>query len=392
MTEAYIVAATRTAGGRKGGQLSGWHPADLAGQIIDELIHRTGADPATVDDVIMGCVSQIGEQSTNIARNAVLASSLPDTVPATSVDRQCGSSQQAVHFAVQAVMSGTMDIVIASGVESMSRVPIGTPMDLPQKAGLGFYKSPAMEKRYPNVFFSQFAGAEEIARKWELTRDQMDRFALSSHQKATAATEEGRFHAEILPVEQRLYDSSITRDIAALDEGIRADASLDAISQVRLLVEGGRLTAASASQICDGAAGVMIVSEGGLKKLGVAPLARIHHISVLGGDPVVMLETPIAATQRALVKAGMDIDDIDLFEVNEAFASIPMAWAKALDADIDRMNVNGGAISLGHPLGGSGAKLMTTLVHALKDRGKRYGLQTMCEGGGLANVTIVERL
>ena len=392
MSEAYIVAATRTAGGRKGGQLSGWHPADLAAQVIDELLRRTGADPARIDDVIMGCVSQIGEQSTNIARNAVLASSLPETVPATSVDRQCGSSQQAIHFAAQAVMSGTMDMVIASGVESMSRVPIGTPMDLPQKAGLGFYKSPAMEARYPDVFFSQFTGAEEIARKWELGREEMDQFSLESHQKSRAATEAGRFEAEIVAVEKRLYDGAAPGDSATKDEGIRYDASLEAMSQVRLLTEGGRLTAASASQICDGAAGVMVVNERGLKALGVAPLARIHHLSVTGGDPVVMLETPIAATARALKLAGMKIDEIDLFEVNEAFASVPMAWVKGTGADPDRLNVNGGAISLGHPLGGSGAKLMTTLVHALKDRGKRYGLQTMCEGGGLANVTIVELL
>tara|TARA_B100000768_G_scaffold128551_1_gene119158 strand:+ start:2554 stop:3732 length:1179 start_codon:yes stop_codon:yes gene_type:complete len=392
MSEAYIVAATRTAGGRKGGQLSGWHPADLAAQVIDELVRRTRADPARVDDVIMGCVSQIGEQSTNIARNAVLASGLPETVPATSVDRQCGSSQQAIHFAAQAVMSGTMDMVIASGVESMSRVPIGTPMDLPQKAGLGFYKSPGMEARYPEVFFSQFTGAEEIARKWELGREAMDEFSFQSHLKARAATEAGRFDAEIIAVEKRLHDGAVPGDMATRDEGIRYDVSLEAVSQVRLLTEGGRLTAASASQICDGAAGVMVVNERGLKALGVEPLARIHHLSVTGGNPVVMLETPIAATERALKLAGMTIDDIDLFEVNEAFASIPMAWAKGVGADPDRLNVNGGAISLGHPLGGSGAKLMTTLVHALKDRGKRYGLQTMCEGGGLANVTIIERL
>ena len=360
--------------------------------MIDELLRRTGADPARVDDVIMGCVSQIGEQSTNIARNAVLASSLPETVPATSVDRQCGSSQQAIHFAAQAVMSGTMDMVIASGVESMSRVPIGTPMDLPQKAGLGFYKSPAMEARYPDVFFSQFTGAEEIARKWELGREEMEQFSLESHQKSRAATEAGRFDAEIVAVKKRLHDGTVPGDSATKDEGIRYDASLEAMSQVRLLTEGGRLTAASASQICDGAAGVMVVNERGLKALGVEPLARIHHLSVTGGDPVVMLETPIAATARALKLAGIKIDEIDLFEVNEAFASVPMAWVKGTGADPDRLNINGGAISLGHPLGGSGAKLMTTLVHALKDRGKRYGLQTMCEGGGLANVTIVERL
>lgn len=392
MNEAYIVAATRTAGGRKGGQLSGWHPVDLAGQVLDELVRRTGADPELIDDVIMGCVSQIGEQSTNVARGAVLASALPETVPATSVDRQCGSSQQALQFAAQAVMSGTMDCVIAAGVESMSRVPIGTPMDLPQKAGLGFYKSPLMEERYPDVFFSQFTGAEMVCQNWDLSREEMDQFSLESHQKAAAATKAGKFSDEIVQVEQRLHDGSVSGSKAETDEGIRYDASYEAISQVRLLQEGGRLTAASASQICDGAAGLMVVSEKGLKDLGVEPMARIHHLSVTGGDPVVMLDTPIAATQRALAKAGMAIDDIDLYEVNEAFASIPMAWMKGVDADPSRLNVHGGAIALGHPLGGSGAKLMVTLVHALKDRGQRYGLQTMCEGGGQANVTIVERL
>jgi acetyl-CoA C-acetyltransferase len=392
MPEAYIVAATRTAGGRKGGQLSGWHPVDLAAQVLDELVRRTGADPARIDDVIMGCVSQIGEQSTNVARGAVLASSLPESVPATSVDRQCGSSQQALHFAAQAVMSGTMDCVIASGVESMSRVPIGTPMDLPQKAGLGFYKSPQMEDRYPDVFFSQFTGAEMVCQNWDLHREEMDHFSLESHRKAAAATQAGKFADEIVPVAQRLHDGSMPGVMAEADEGIRYDASYEAISQVRLLQEGGRLTAASASQICDGAAGLMVVSEKGLRDLGVDPLARIHHISVTGGDPVVMLDTPIAATRRALDKAGMTIGDIDLYEVNEAFASIPMAWMKGVDADPERLNVHGGAIALGHPLGGSGAKLMVTLLHALQDRGARYGLQTMCEGGGQANVTIVERL
>ena len=392
MPEAYIVAATRTAGGRKGGQLSGWHPVDLAAQVLDDLVRRTGADPALIDDVIMGCVSQIGEQSTNVARGAVLASSLPETVPATSVDRQCGSSQQALQFAAQAVISGTMDCVIAAGVESMSRVPIGTPMDLPQKAGLGFYKSPLLEKRYPDVFFSQFTGAEMICKDWGLSREEMDRFALESHQKAAAATKAGKFKPEIVAVEQRLHDGSVPGPMAEADEGIRYDASYEAISKVRLLQEDGRLTAASASQICDGAAGLMVVSEKGLKDLGLEPLARIHHISVHGGDPVVMLDTPIAATKRALNRAGMKIDDIDLYEVNEAFASIPMAWMKGVNADPERLNVHGGAISLGHPLGGSGAKLMVTLIHALTDRGKRYGLQTMCEGGGQANVTIVERL
>lgn len=392
MTEAYIVAATRTPGGRKGGQLSGWHPADLAGVVLDELLRRTGADPARIDDVVMGCVGQAGEQAANIGRNAVLASSLPDSVPATSVDRQCGSSQQAVHFAAQAVMSGTMDVVIAAGVESMSRVPMGMPMLLPEKEGLGFYVSPRMAERYPGVHFSQFAGAEMIAEKYGLDRDMMDAFALSSHQKAKAATEIGRFDAEIVPVEKREHDGTSRGEMATTDEGIRFDASLEAITGVRTLTEGGRLTAATSSQICDGAAGVMIVNDRGLKQLGVEPMARIHNLTLLGHDPVVMLEAPIPATERALQRAGMRIEDIDLYEVNEAFASIPMAWAQELGADPDRLNVQGGAIALGHPLGASGAKLMATLVHALKSTRKRYGLQTMCEGGGMANVTIVERL
>lgn len=392
MTDAYIVAATRTPGGRKGGQLSGWHPADLAGVVLDELVRRTGADPARIDDVVMGCVGQAGEQAANIGRNAVLASSLPESVPATSVDRQCGSSQQAVQFAAQAVMSGTMDVVIAAGVESMSRVPMGMPMFLPQKEGLGFYVSPRMERRYPGVQFSQFTGAEMIAEKYGLDREAMDAFALSSHQKAKAAAENGRFAAEIVPVERRGPDGAGLDEMATADEGIRFDASLEAISGVRPLTEGGRLTAATSSQICDGAAGVMIVNERGLNQLGVEPMARIHNLTLLGHDPVIMLEAPIPATERALQRAGLRIDDIDLYEVNEAFASIPMAWAQATGADPGRLNVHGGAIALGHPLGASGAKLMTTLVHALRSTGKRYGLQTMCEGGGMANVTIVERL
>ncbi len=396
MAEAYIVAAARTAGGRRNGRLSGWHPADLAAQVLDALMARTDCDPALVEDVILGCVGQIGEQASNIARNAVLASRLPESVPATSVDRQCGSSQQALHFAAQAVMSGSMDVVIAAGVESMSRVPIGTPMSLPAKNGMGFYVSPAMQKRYPDVQFSQFIGAEMLVKKYGLSKPALDAYSLQSHQRAIAATRGGAFAAEIVPVAARLNDGSqdgqTTGEMHSSDEGIRYDATLESISAVRLLQEGGALTAASASQICDGAAGLMVVNARGLKALGVAPLARVHHMTVLGQDPVIMLEAPIPATARALQKAGMTIDDIDLFEVNEAFASVPMAWLQATGADPARLNVNGGAIALGHPLGGSGAKLMTTLVHALQARGKRYGLQTMCEGGGLANVTIIERL
>ncbi len=392
MAEAYIVAAARTAGGKKGGRLSGWHPADLAAQVLDALVARTGADPALIEDVIMGCVDQAGEQAVNIARNAVLASKLPESVPGTSVDRQCGSSQQALHFAAQAVMSGAMDCVIAAGVESMTRVPMGMPASLPQKHGFGSYKSPAMEARYPGVFFSQFTGAEMMVKKYGLSKDELDAFALQSHQRAKAATETGQFADEIVPVPVRLADGSLTEEMHERDEGIRYDATLEGIAGVKLLAEGGSITAASASQICDGAAGLMVVNERGLKALGLKPLARVHHMTVVGGDPVIMLEAPIPATERALKKAGMSVADIDLFEVNEAFAPVPLAWLKMTGADPQRLNVNGGAIALGHPLGGSGAKLMTTLVHALHKRGKRYGLQTMCEGGGLANVTIIERL
>ena len=390
MAEAYIVAAARTAGGRKGGRLSGIHPADLAGQVIDSLIDRSGADPALVDDVVMGCVMQVGQQATNVARNAILASRLPESVPGTSVDRQCGSSQQALHFAAQAVMSGAMDIVIASGVESMSRVPMGLSVTLAAKEGFGVPKSPRMEDRYPNIQFSQFMGAEMMAKKYGLTKDQLDEFGFKSHQRAIAATQGGRFKDEIVAVEITTADGKT--ELHTVDEGIRFDVTLDGVKGVKLLQEGGAITAATSSQICDGASGVMIVNEAGLKALGVEPMARIHHMTVVGGDPVIMLEAPIPGTEKALKKAGMKIDDIDLYEVNEAFASVPTAWLKTLDADPDKINANGGAIALGHPLGASGTKLMATLVYALKDRNKRWGLQTMCEGGGLSNVTIVERL
>ena len=393
MAEAYIVAAVRTAGGRRGGRLAGWHPVDLGAQVLNALVDRAGIDPAAVEDVIMGCVSQVGEQSTNAARNAVLASKLPESVPGTSVDRQCGSSQQALHFAAQAVMSGTMDVVIAAGVESMTRVPMFTPSALPQKNGMGYYMSPQIRERYADVGdFSQFMGAEMMARKYGLSKEALDQYALRSHQQAIVATREGLFKDEILPVEVRLADGTATGDMHVADEGIRFDATLEGIQSVKLLQEGGVITAANASQICDGATGVMVVSETALKTLGIAPIARIHHLSLIGHDPVIMLEAPIPATQQALKKAGMKIDDIDLFEVNEAFASVPLAWLQATGADPARLNVHGGAIALGHPLGASGTKLMTTLLHALKRRNKRYGLQTMCEGGGMANVTIVERL
>jgi acetyl-CoA C-acetyltransferase len=390
MGEAFIVAATRTAGGRKGGRLSGIHPADLGGRVLDEIIDRTGCDPALVDDVVMGCVMQVGEQATNIARDAILASKLPESVPGTSVDRQCGSSQQALHFAAQAVMSGAMDIVIASGVESMSRVPMGLSVALPAQNGFGTPTSPNMAKRYPNIQFSQFMGAEMMASKYGLTRDELDEYGFKSQQRAIAATQAGKFKDEICAVEITTADGKT--ELHTVDEGIRFDVSMDGIRGVKLLREGGALTAATSSQICDGASAVMVVNAAGLKQLGLEPMARIHHMTVVGGDPVIMLEAPLPGTQKALKKAGMSIDDIDLYEVNEAFASVPAAWLKTIGADPDKINVNGGAIALGHPLGSSGTKLMTTLLHALKDRNKTWGLQTMCEGGGLANVTIVERL
>ena len=391
MAEAFIVAAARTAGGRRNGRVSGWHPADLAAQVINALVDRTGADPALIDDVVMGCVSQHGEQASNVARNAVLASKLPESVPATSVDRQCGSSQQALHFAAQAVMSGVNDVVIAAGVESMTRVPMFSNALLHQKAGMGYYQDCSLRERYPQDF-SQFVGAEMMAKQHGLSKDQLDAFALGSHQKAAAAAKAGAFDAEILPLPVRTQGGESTGETHTIDEGIRFDATLDGIRSVKLLREGGVITAANASQICDGASAVLVVNERGLKALGAKPLARIHHLSVLGGDPVVMLDTPLAAAQRALKKAGMKIGELDLYEVNEAFAPVPLAWLRALDADPARLNVHGGAIALGHPLGSSGTKLMTTLVHALKRHAGRYGLQTMCEGGGMANVTIVERL
>jgi len=392
MFEAYVVAAVRTAGGRRGGRLAGWHPVELAAQVIHAVLDRTGMDPALVDDVFLGCVSQVGEQSTNVARNAVLASRLPESVPGTSIDRQCGSSQQALHFAAQAVMSGAQDIVLAGGVESMTRVPMFSPSALAQKAGLGFYQSESVNRRYHDVVFSQFTGAEMMARKYGLDKDALDQFALLSHQRAIAATEAGAFADEIVPLPVRRADGSQDGSLHSVDEGIRFDATLAGIQGVKLLQEGGVISAANASQVCDGATAALVVNERGLKALGLKPLARVHHMSVLGHDPVIMLEAPIPATERALRKAGLNIADIDLYEVNEAFASVPLAWLKALGADPERLNVHGGAIALGHPLGASGTKLMSTLIHALGRRGGRYGLQTMCEGGGMANVTIIERL
>ncbi len=388
MATAYIVDAVRTAGGRRGGRLAGVHPVDLAAASLDAIVGRSGVDPGAIEDVIMGCVSQGGQQAGQVGRNAVLASKLlPESTPAVTIDRQCGSSQQAIQFAAQAVMSGTQDVVIAAGIESMSRVPMGSTAMFHMKEGLGNYKSPGLEAKYPGIMWSQFMGAEMIVKKHGFTKDELDRFAFASHQKAIAATNAKAFGDEIVAIEIETPDGMAWHTV---DEGIRFDATLEGIAGVKLLQEGGLLTAASSSQICDGSSAALIVSEAALKRYNLTPLARIHNLTVTAGDPVIMLEEPLFATDRALQRAGMKIGDIDLYEVNEAFASVPMAWLKHTGADPAKLNVNGGAIALGHPLGASGTKLMATLLHALKARGKKYGLQTMCEGGGVANVTIVE--
>src|SRR5580692_3856269 len=390
MAEAYIVEAVRTAGGRRGGRLAGWHPVDMGAEVLNALVERTGVDPAAIEDVILGCVCQGGEQAFQIGRNAVLASKLPNSVPAVTIDRQCGSSQQAIQFAAQAVMSGTQDMVIAAGVESMTRVPMGSTVALFAKSGIGTGPiSQRIQDRFGVHGFSQFTGAQMMADKYGLSRAQLDAFALESHRRAAAATNAGAFDAEIVPL---TVDTPQGPALHTKDEGIRFDATLEAISAVKLLQENGVISAANASQICDGASGALIVNERALKTHKLTPLARIVNLTVTAGDPVIMLEEPISATRRALQRAGISIDDIDLYEVNEAFASVPLAWLKEIGANPAKLNVNGGAIALGHPLGASGTKLMATLTHALRARGKRYGLQTMCEGGGVANVTIVERM
>lgn len=388
MPTAYIVDAVRTAGGRRGGRLAGVHPVDLLAKSLDAVVGRSGIDPAAIDDVITGCVSQAGEQAVQIGRNGVLASKLlPQSTPAVSIDRQCGSSQQAIQFAAQAVMSGTQDAVIASGVESMTRVPMGSNATLHMKEGLGHYKSPGLEAKYPGIQFSQFMGAEMIANKHGFSKDQLDAFAFESHRRAIAATEAGAFADEIVPIEIETPEGT---EMHTVDEGIRFDATLEGIAGVKLISPEGKITAASASQICDGSSAVLVVSEEALKRHNLTPMARIHNLTVTAGDPVIMLEEPLFATDKALERAGLTIGDIDLYEVNEAFAPVPMAWLKHTGADPEKLNVHGGAISLGHPLGASGTKLMATMVHALKRHGKKYGLQTMCEGGGVANVTIIE--
>jgi acetyl-CoA C-acetyltransferase len=390
MAEAYIVAAARTPGGRRKGQLAGWHPADLGAEALNAVVDRSGIDPAAVDDVIVGCVTQGGEQTWAFGRNCVLASNLPQSVPAVTIDRQCGSSQQAVQFAAQAVMSGTQDVVIAAGAESMTRVPLGSNYNLYAQAGIGEGPvSPRIKAKYGIEEFSQFVGAQMVADKYGLTRDELDAFSLESHRRAAAATQAGAFDAELIKLPIMTEDGP---GMATRDEGIRYDASMEALAGLKTLSEGGVITAGNASQICDGSAAVLVVSERALKTHGLKPIARIHQLTVTAGDPVIMLEEPIGATKRALERAGMKLDDIDLFECNEAFAAVVLAWLRTTGADPAKVNVNGGGIALGHPLGASGAKLMATLIHGLHARGKRWGLQTMCEGGGIANATILEAL
>ena len=391
MEQAYIVGAVRTAAGRRGGKLSGWHPIDLGAAVLDEIVARTKIDPALVEDVIFGCVNQVGSQGTNIARNAVLSSKLPETIPATTVDRQCGSSQQAVHFAAQAVMAGVHDVVIAGGVEVMSLVPIGANAIAGHKQGYGAPYGKGMKQRYPGAKFSQFQGAEMLAQQRGLTREQLDAFGLSSHVKAAEATREGRFTREIMPIQSTREDGTV--ETVTADEGIRREATMDAMRALKPLSEIGLLTAGTASQISDGAAAILIANERGLKALGATPRARIAAMTLAASDPIVMLSAPLPATHKLLARSGVKMADVDLYEVNEAFASVPLAWLDEFrDADPAKLNVNGGAIALGHPLGCSGAKLMTTLLHELERRGGRYGVQTMCEGGGLANATLIERL
>jgi acetyl-CoA C-acetyltransferase len=383
MAEAYIAEAVRTPVGRRGGGLANVHPADLGAHAITALIERSSVDPGAVDDVILGCVDTVGPQAGDIARTCWLAAGMPEEVPGVTVDRQCGSSQQAVHFAAQAVLSGTCDLVVAGGVQNMSMIPIGSAMTAGTHLGFAnpFAGSSGWAARYGDREISQFRGAEMIAERWDIGREDMERFALESHRRAVTAVDEGRFKAETAPFGD-----------VAFDEGPRRDTSAAKMAALRPLVEGGRLTAALSSQISDGAAALLIASEEAVRAHGLTPRARVHHLSARGEDPVRMLSAPIPATAHALRKAGMSIEDIDVVEINEAFASVVLAWLKETGADPAKVNPNGGAIALGHPLGATGARLMTTLLHELERTRGRYGLQTMCEGGGQANVTIIERL
>ena len=390
MGEAYIVGAVRTATGRKKGRLSQIHPVDMGAIVVDELVDRTGIPTDRVDDIIFGVVMQIGSQAGNLGRNVAMSSKLDLEVPGTTVDRQCGSSLQAIQFGAQAVMSGTQDVIICGGVEAMSKVEIGSNIRDGLAHGRGTPKGDRLELQYPGIQFSQFDGAELLAEKYDIKRPELDEFGLLSHQKATLATESGYFKQEIVPLNVNLEDGNL--DIHDVDEGIRFDASLEGMKSLNTLREGGVITAGTASQISDGAAAIMVANEEAVNKYNLPVRAKIQSLAVIGSDPVIMLEGPIPATEKALNKAGLSIDDIDLYEVNEAFGSVPLAWAKALNADMDKLNVNGGAQALGHPLGGTGAKLMTTLVHELERREARYGLVAICEGGGTANAMIIERM
>src|SRR3954452_18664454 len=396
MATAVIVDAVRTAGGKRYGKLSGWHAADLAAETLKALAERNNLDPALVEDVIMGCVSQVGNQAVNVGRSAVLAAGWPEQVPATTIDRQCGSSQQSAHFGAQGVMAGAYDIVVAAGVEVMSTTPMGasvTPGSFPM--------GPKVMERYAprGGIVMQGPSAELIAQKWDISREDMDAFAVESHHRATTARDEGRFDNEIIPVKEKRFDRETgqiveTDEMVTADEGIRPDSSLETLAKLKPAFdpENGRVTAGNSSQITDGASAILIMSEEKAKELGLKPRARIHHFAVVGVDPIMMLTGPIPATAKILEKSGMTLDQMDLIEINEAFASVVLAWEKEYSPDMSKVNVNGGAIALGHPLGCSGAKLMATLLNELERTGGRWGLQTMCEGAGMANATIIERL
>jgi len=392
MTDAVIIDAVRTPGGKRNGKLRNWHAADLASEALKALVERNDLDSGLVDDVIMGCVMQVGEQSLNVGRNAVLAAGFPESVPATTLDRQCGSSQQALHFGAQGVIAGAYDVVIGAGVEVMSRTPMGSSV----VRELGYPFGPRMMARYAERggLVGQGEGAELIAEQWGLSREDLDEFSARSHQRAAQATAEGRFEREIIPVAIKDDERNDTDELITTDEGIRPDSSVETLANLKpaFRPDNGKITAGNSSQITDGASGVLVMSDTRAASLGLTPRARFHSLAVAGSAPITMLTGPIPATRMALERGGLTMDDIDVIEINEAFASVPLAWAKELGVDVERVNVNGGAIALGHPLGASGAKLMATLVNELERTDGRYGLLTMCEGGGMANATIIERL
>jgi acetyl-CoA acyltransferase len=399
MTTAVIVDAIRTGGGKRNGDLSGWHPADLAAEVLKALVQRNNLDPALVDDVIMGCVMQVGGQALNVGRNAVLAAGFPESVPATTIDRQCGSSQQSAHFAAQGVMAGAYDIAIAAGVEVMSLVPMGASVGDIKRTGFPFGDQVGLRYADQGGLVPQGISAEMIADQWDISREELDAFGAESQRRAAQAQAEGRFDNEIVAVQKKRRDKEtgnvvVLDELHTSDEGIRPDTSAESLANLKPAFKpDGKVTAGNSSQICDGASAALIMSEEKAKELGLTPRARFHTFALAGVDPVTMLTGPIPSTQKAIARSGgLTLDDIDLFEVNEAFASVVLAWAKETGADLAKTNVNGGAIALGHPLGGSGTKLLATLLNELERTGGRYGLQTMCEGGGLANATIIERL